>query len=85
MPVINYKTRSARAENFMPFPVRVPDLTDVRAISAGNMHSLALLTDGTCTRVGREQVGTGRRRFNRESQHAYSCGGRAKCGGDCRD
>ena len=62
MPVINYKTRSARAENFMPFPVRVPDLTDVRAISAGNMHSLALLTDGTVRAWGENkwgQVGDG--------------------------
>ncbi len=57
MPVVNYKTRSARVENFMPLPVRIPGLTDVVAISAGGMHSLALLQDGTVRAWGENRLG----------------------------
>jgi alpha-tubulin suppressor-like RCC1 family protein len=57
MPVVNYKTRSARAENFMPLPVRIPGLTDVVAISTGDMHSLALLKDGTVRAWGQNRFG----------------------------
>lgn len=57
MPIINYKTRSARAENFMPYPVRVLGLTGVVAVSAGGNHSLALLKDGTVLAWGENRLG----------------------------
>jgi alpha-tubulin suppressor-like RCC1 family protein len=57
LPMVNYKTRSARVENFVPYPVRIPGLTDVVAISAGNMHSLALLKDGTVRAWGENRRG----------------------------
>jgi alpha-tubulin suppressor-like RCC1 family protein len=57
MPVVNYKTRSARVENFVPYPVRIPGLTDVVAISTGDMHSLALLKDGTVRAWGQNKYG----------------------------
>ena len=57
MPVVNYKTRSARVENFMPLPVRIPGLTDVVAISTGDRHSLALLKDGTVRAWGQNRFG----------------------------
>lgn len=57
LPMVNYKTRSARVENFVPYPVRIPGLTDVVAISAGNMHSLALLKDGTVRAWGENKYG----------------------------
>lgn len=57
MPIVNYKSRSARVENFMPRPVRIPGLTGVVAISAGSMHSLALLEDGTVRAWGNNRFG----------------------------
>ena len=57
LPTVNYKTRSARVENFVPYPVRIPGLTDVKAISAGMMHSLALLKDGTVLAWGQNKYG----------------------------
>jgi hypothetical protein len=57
LPMVNYKTRSARVENFVPYPVRIPGLTDVVAISAGNMHSMALLKDGTVRVWGQNSSG----------------------------
>ena len=41
----------------MPYPVRIPGLTDVVAISAGDMHSLALLKDGTVRAWGENKYG----------------------------
>jgi alpha-tubulin suppressor-like RCC1 family protein len=64
LPVVNFKTRSARAEPYVPYPVRVPDLEGVVAISAGNDHSLALLKDGTVRAWGLNkygQIGNGTR------------------------
>ena len=40
-----------------PYPVRIPGLTDVVAISAGNRHSLALLKDGTVRAWGENKLG----------------------------
>jgi alpha-tubulin suppressor-like RCC1 family protein len=47
LPTVNVKTRSARVEPYVPYPMRVPDLEGVTAISAGNGHSLVLRADGT--------------------------------------
>jgi hypothetical protein len=57
LPTVNYRTRSARVENFVPYPVRIPGLTDVAAISAGTKHSLALLKDGTVRAWGENKYG----------------------------
>jgi hypothetical protein len=57
MPMVNYRSRSARVENFVPYPVRIDGLTDVIAISAGNMHSMALLRDGTVRVWGQNKSG----------------------------
>lgn len=57
LPVVNYKTRSARVEPYVPYPVRIPDLEGVVAIGAGNLHSLALLKDGTVRAWGLNQHG----------------------------
>ena len=57
LQVVNYKTRSARVEPYVPYPVRVPDLDAVVAISAGNNHSLALLKDGTVRAWGLNKQG----------------------------
>ena len=57
LPAVNFKTRSARVEPYVPYPVRVPDLEGVTAISAGNDHSLALLTDGTVRAWGLNKYG----------------------------
>ena len=57
MPVINYKTRTPTAENYMPYPVRIPGLSDVVAVSSGSMHSLALLKDGTVRVWGSNRYG----------------------------
>lgn len=57
LPMVNYKSRSARVEKFVPYPMRIPGLTDVTAISAGHMHSLALLKDGTVRAWGENKWG----------------------------
>jgi alpha-tubulin suppressor-like RCC1 family protein len=57
LPVVNFRTQSARVERYVPYPVRVPDLADVVAIRAGNKHSLALLKDGTVRAWGLNQHG----------------------------
>lgn len=62
MPVINFRTRSPSAMNFLPFPMTIPGLTGVTAIAAGASHSLALLKDGTVRAWGMNrwgQVGDG--------------------------
>ena len=57
LPVVNFKTRLARRCPRSPIPVRVADLAGVRAISAGNLHSLALLNDGTVRAWGENKFG----------------------------
>ena len=57
LPTVTFKSRSARVERFVPYPVRIPDLEGVTAISAGNSHSLALLRDGTVRAWGYNKHG----------------------------
>jgi alpha-tubulin suppressor-like RCC1 family protein len=57
LPVVNFKTRSARVEPYVPYPVRIPDLGDVTAIGAGDEHSLALMKDGTVRAWGSNKYG----------------------------
>ena len=57
LPTVAFKTRSARVEPYVPYPVRVPDLGDVTSISAGDHHSLALLKDGTVLAWGQNRNG----------------------------
>jgi alpha-tubulin suppressor-like RCC1 family protein len=62
LPAVAFKTQSARVMPFIPYPVRIPDLAGVKAISTGNTHSLALLEDGTVRAWGENrwgQVGDG--------------------------
>jgi alpha-tubulin suppressor-like RCC1 family protein len=57
LPVVNFKTRSARAMPEVPYPVSVPDLADAVAVCAGSSHSLALLGDGTVRAWGENKAG----------------------------
>ena len=57
LPIIKFKTHTPSAMTYVPFPVRVPNLTDVTAISAGRTHSLALLKDGTIRAWGENRMG----------------------------
>lgn len=57
MPVIQFRTRTPAPMRFMPMPVRVPDLGEVKAVAAGGSHSLALLEDGTVRAWGYNRTG----------------------------
>ena len=57
LPTIRFKNRSSAALTYVPFPVRVPNLAGVRAVSAGRRHSLALLEDGTVRAWGENGMG----------------------------
>jgi alpha-tubulin suppressor-like RCC1 family protein len=57
LPTVNFKTRSARVEPYVPYPVRIPELTGVAAIATGNAHSLALMKDGTVRVWGSNKYG----------------------------
>jgi alpha-tubulin suppressor-like RCC1 family protein len=57
LPTVNFKTRSARVMPYVPYPVPVPNLTGVKAVSAGHLHSLALLEDGTVQAWGSNKFG----------------------------
>ena len=57
MPTIQISTNMPRTLQDVLYPVRVPDLTGVTAISAGEEHSLALLGDGTVRAWGRNNSG----------------------------
>lgn len=57
LPIINFKTRTPATMAFVPFPVRIPGLTDVAAIAAGRRHGLALLEDGTVRAWGENRSG----------------------------
>jgi alpha-tubulin suppressor-like RCC1 family protein len=57
MPIINYKTHTPAAMQYLPFPVRVPGLTDVVSADGGAGHSLALLKNGTIYAWGTNKMG----------------------------
>ena len=57
LPTVSFKTRSARVEPYVPYPVRIPDLVDVAAIGAGDAHSIALMKDGTVRTWGENKYG----------------------------
>jgi alpha-tubulin suppressor-like RCC1 family protein len=57
LPTVNFRTRSARIVPEVPYPVRVPDLGEITAISAGAGHSLALRRDGTVLAWGENKLG----------------------------
>jgi alpha-tubulin suppressor-like RCC1 family protein len=57
MPIINFKGRTPATMQYLPFPIRVPGLTDVVAVAGGADHSLALLKDGTVRAWGTNKSG----------------------------
>jgi alpha-tubulin suppressor-like RCC1 family protein len=57
LPTVNFRTRSARVEPYVPYPVRIPDLANVTALATGNRHSIALLKDGTVRAWGFNGLG----------------------------
>jgi alpha-tubulin suppressor-like RCC1 family protein len=57
MPIIQFKTHTPAAMQYLPFPLRVPGLSDVVAVAAGEQHSLALLKDGTIRAWGANKYG----------------------------
>ena len=57
LPQVRYKTRSASVSPDVPYPVRIPDLGEVTAISAGTRHSMALRRDGTVLAWGDNRYG----------------------------
>lgn len=57
LPVIKPPTNPARQIEDVPYPIRIPGLTGVKAVSAGSDHGLALLDDGTVRAWGYNVVG----------------------------
>jgi alpha-tubulin suppressor-like RCC1 family protein len=57
LPVIKFKTHTPASMKYLVFPMRIPGLSDVAAISAGGEHSLALLKDGTVLAWGGNKYG----------------------------
>jgi alpha-tubulin suppressor-like RCC1 family protein len=57
MPVINFKAHLPGPMAYVPFPVRVPELSGVSAVAAGSAHSLALLKDGSLRAWGENNYG----------------------------
>jgi alpha-tubulin suppressor-like RCC1 family protein len=57
LPTLDFKANASAAETYMPFPVRVPTLSDVVAVRTGSSHSLALLKDGTVQAWGQNYSG----------------------------
>jgi alpha-tubulin suppressor-like RCC1 family protein len=57
LPTVNFRGSYPSVETFVPYPVRIPNLENVVAISAGNRHSLALLKDGTVRAWGQNRYG----------------------------
>jgi alpha-tubulin suppressor-like RCC1 family protein len=62
LPIIKFRTHRPAAMRYVPFPMKIPGLTDVIAVAAGFDHSLALKKDGTVWSWGanrRGQLGDG--------------------------
>jgi alpha-tubulin suppressor-like RCC1 family protein len=58
LPVFDFKGKSdSEATGYLPYPMRIPDLSDVVAIDTGFEHSLALLKDGTVRAWGNNRYG----------------------------
>jgi alpha-tubulin suppressor-like RCC1 family protein len=58
LPAFDFKGRSdSEATGYLPYPMRIPDLSDVVAIDTGFEHSLALLKDGTVRAWGNNRFG----------------------------
>lgn len=57
LPVIQFKSRTPGTMPYVPYPVPLPGLSDVAAISASGDHSLALMKDGTVRAWGENRWG----------------------------
>lgn len=58
LPEFDFKGRNdSDAMGYLPYPMRIPDLSDVVAIDTGFEHSLALLKDGTVRAWGNNRYG----------------------------
>ena len=57
LPIVNFTTRSPDINYFVPYPIEIPGLANVIAISAGPEFSLALLRDGTVRAWGENYAG----------------------------
>jgi alpha-tubulin suppressor-like RCC1 family protein len=58
LPAFDFKGRSdSEATGYIPYPFRIPDLSDVVAVDTGFDHSLALLKDGTVRAWGQNGFG----------------------------
>ena len=57
MPVVRIRTNAPRTMREVLYPIPIPELTGVTAVSAGSEHSLALLVDGTVRAWGRNHRG----------------------------
>lgn len=58
LPAFDFKGRSdSEATGYLPYPMRIPDLSDVVAVDTGFDHSLALLKDGTVRAWGENGFG----------------------------
>jgi len=58
LPAFDFKGRNdSDAMGYLPYPMRIPDLSDVVAIDTGFEHSLALLKDGTVRAWGHNRYG----------------------------
>ena len=58
LPAFDFRGRNdSEAMGYVPYPIRIPDLSDVVAIDTGFDHSLALLKDGTVRAWGQNRFG----------------------------
>ena len=57
LPTLDFKRYESAATTYVPFPIRVPDLSEVTAIKTGYGHSLALRSDGTVLAWGDNRLG----------------------------